>query len=110
MLIPIKINNTIIYAKLCDNFFTRALGLLFTYKKFALLVTNKKSRFETSIHTFFMLNPIDVIWLGKNKNILEIRTMKPFQHRIPKFKAKYVLEIPSGYFKQINTIEFLTKV
>ncbi|MBS3170392.1 DUF192 domain-containing protein [Candidatus Woesearchaeota archaeon] len=106
MLIPITINNQIIQAKLCNNILTRSLGLLFTYKKSALLVSRRESKIETSIHTFFMLNSIDVIWLDKHKNILEIKTMKPFQHHIPKFKAKYVLEIPSNTIKKITKIDF----
>lgn len=106
MLIPIKVNNTIIHAKLCNNPFTRALGLLFSYKKSALLIANKESRLETSIHTFFMLNSIDVIWLDKDKKILEIKTMKQFSHHTPKSKAKYVLEIPSKTFDKINSVKF----
>ncbi len=106
MLIPVKINNTTIQAKLCNNLFSRAFGLLFTYKKSALLVASKESRLATSIHTFFMLNSIDVIWLDKDKNIIDIKTMKPFQHHTPKHKAKYVLEVPSNTFEDIFQISF----
>ena len=110
MQIPIKVNNQIIQAKLCNNLFTRALGLLFTYKKSALLVSPIESKYQTSIHTFFMLNSIDVVWLDKNKNIIEVKTMKPFRHHTPKSKAKYVLEIPSNTFSHINFVKFFTKV
>jgi uncharacterized membrane protein (UPF0127 family) len=106
MLIQIKVNNQIIHAKLCNNPLTRALGLLFTYKKSALLVSPIESQYQTSIHTFFMLNSIDVVWLDKDKNILEIKTMKPFSHHTPKEKAKYVLEIPSNSIKNITKIDF----
>ncbi|MBS3163038.1 DUF192 domain-containing protein [Candidatus Woesearchaeota archaeon] len=106
MLIPIKVNNQIIQAKLCNNILTRALGLLFSYKKSALLVSSKESRLKTSIHTFFMLNSIDVIWLDKDKRIIEIKTLKPFRHHTPKSKAKYILEIPSNTINNITKIDF----
>lgn len=56
----------------------------------------------SSIHTFFMLQPIDVILLDKDNNIIKTyESLKPNRIILPKRKVKKVLELP------INTIKYL---
>lgn len=56
------------------------------------------------LHNFFVFYPIDVLFLNKNKNVVEIKeTFKPFTFYTPKNKAKYVIELPQGAIKQSKT-------
>lgn len=93
--------------KVCDTVFSRTLGLMFhprlNSEEGMLLVAKKESIVQTSIHSFFVFFPFDVVWLNENKEIVEKRTVKPFQAFIaPKVPAKYVLELPEGTTKWIE--------
>ncbi len=92
--------------KIAGTFFSRLIGLLNRKN----LNSNEGLLFKGSvqIHTFFMRFPIDVIFLDKNKKILEIYdSMPPF--RITKIFLKsqsgYVLELSHGIAKS----KFLAK-
>jgi len=80
----------------CNNFFTKFRGLMFSKKKNLIFNLNKESRINSIIHTFFVFFPIDVYWLDKNKNIVDFRlNVKPFTIKIPKKRAKYIIELTS---------------
>ena len=80
----------------CDNFFTKFRGLMFSKKKNLIFNLNKESRINSIIHTFFVFYNIDVYWLDQNKNIVDFRLkVKPFTIKIPKKKAKYIIELTS---------------
>lgn len=50
-----------------------------------------------SIHTFFMLQPIDVIMTDKNNKILYIYSnLKPWKIILPKKNVYYTYELPIG--------------
>ena len=80
--------------KIAKSFKDKLLGLM--YQKnidYGLLITNCKS-----IHTFFMLENIDVLLLDKNNRILMInRNVKPNKVLIFNNKNKTnILELPSN--------------
>lgn len=53
------------------------------------------------IHTFFMKEPIDVIYLDKNNKIVKcVHSMKPWRIGSIVFKAKTTLELPGGFIKK----------
>jgi len=53
---------------------------------------------------FFVFYPIDVIFLDKNKIIVEIKeNFKPFTFYTPKNKAKYIIELKNNTIKETNT-------
>ena len=80
----------------CDNFFTKFRGLMFSKKKNLIFKLNKESRINSIIHTFFVFYTIDVYWLDENKNIVDFRlNVKPFTIKIPKKRAKYIIELTS---------------
>ncbi len=83
--------------KLCESFYSRARGLMFSKIK-PILIANKHE-FVISIHMFFVFGAIDAVWLNKNLEIVYIRRkLKPFTPLvIPPEQAKYVLELPEGY-------------
>lgn len=53
------------------------------------------------LHMWFVFYPIDVIYLNKQKKVVEIKEhFKPFTIYFPKNQAKYVLELPAGAVKK----------
>ena len=61
---------------------------------------------ESSIHMFFMLYPIDVIWADEVGLVVDMhRRAGRFALRIfkPRFPAKYVIELPVGTIDESRT-------
>lgn len=84
-----------IRARVCKSFFSKLKGLMFTRRKNAkplFFVFSREKKI--AIHMFFVFFPIKVIWLNKNKKVVEKKILKPFQSCCGKKKARYVLEIP----------------
>ncbi len=77
----------------CNTFFSKLRGLMFSKRKNLLFEFKTPSRYNASIHTFFVFFPIEVTWLDKNKKIIEKRLINPFRIAIPKAKARYIIEI-----------------
>jgi len=74
--------------------FERA-GLMFTSRKKAKpLLFNFKNPNE-SIHSLFVFFPFIAIWLNKNKEVLDLKVIKPFKFNIkPTEEYEYLIEIP----------------
>lgn len=93
------VNNKKINIIECKSFYSRLKGFMFTKKEIDYgLLFDKCS----SIHTFFMFQPIDVLLLDKNNNI--IKKYESFGKNkiiLPKKSVKKVLELP------INTIKYI---
>jgi len=52
----------------------------------------------------FVFYPIDVLFLDKNKIVVEIKeNFMPFAFYTPKNKAQYVTELPKGTIKKSKT-------
>jgi len=95
----IKMRNSIIEAELADNFWKRIVGLSFSKKKnmfFPLSYENK-----WSLWMFGTRYPIKMIFIDKNKTVIDIKEGKPLSFnpktlRIykPKKPCKYILETP----------------
>lgn len=78
--------------KICKSIWAKARGLMFSKKKNLIFVFDDEKR--RSLHMFFVFFPIDVLFLDKNKKIVEIkRDFKPFSFYKPKNKSKYVIEL-----------------
>jgi len=57
-----------------------------------------------SIHTFFMLFSIDVVFLDKNNQVIKIiHNLKPFRHA-GAFRATAVLELMAGTALEIGIV------
>ena len=90
-------------AKLCRNIFSHALGLMFAIKPKALVFIFKKEKI-IPLHMIFVFYPIDVLFLNKNKIVVEMKeNFKPFSFYNPKNKAKYIIELPERAIKKSNT-------
>ncbi len=99
-----KRNNKILAKEttLCKNNFSKALGLMFSRKKTLIFVFNKEK--IISLHMFFVFYPIDVLFLNKNKKVVQLKeNFKPFRIIIPKKPAKYIIELPNKTIKRTNT-------
>jgi uncharacterized membrane protein (UPF0127 family) len=81
--------------KMANSFFDRLNGLMFTKKLegFDGLLINPCN----SIHTFFMLMSLDVIFLDRDLKIIKIiYDLKPWRLTWMYFKATQVLEMKAG--------------
>ncbi|MBP9674225.1 MAG: DUF192 domain-containing protein [Bacteriovoracaceae bacterium] len=76
-----------------DTFFARLVGLMGQKKTSTGLLLEPCQ----SIHTCFMLFPLDVIFLDANNRVVKvIYHLKPWRFTLFYFKAKKVVEFPIG--------------
>ena len=88
--------------KLCKTILSKTIGLMFHTKPKTLIFAWKKEKI-ISLHMFFVFFPIDLLYLNKNKEIIEIKTsLKPFSIYNPKYPAKYLIESPSKTITKIK--------
>ena len=79
--------------KVCKTPLSKAIGLMFSRKKNLLFVLGKEQR--VPLHNFFVFYPINLVFLDKNKKVIEIKkNFKPFTLYTSKKKASYLLETP----------------
>jgi uncharacterized protein len=100
--VNIKLNGKVISkGKLCNDYFSKFRGLMFSKKlkkeNSVILVCDFESRFCCAIHMLFVFFPLDVIFLNKKKEVVDIRKSYPFVSFIaPKSNSKYVIEMNMG--------------
>lgn len=90
--------------KKCDSFLDKLIGFMFTKRKkeYGLCFDN------CSIHTFFCLQPLDIILLDEDYNVLFIYPhVKCNKIILKKKNIKYILEFSSGILdlKSINILK-----
>ncbi len=75
---------------------------LFDYALVFLL--SKESILNATIHMMFVFFPIDVVYLDKNKKVVDIvRGLQPFTPScVPKKPSKFFIELPVGKSKGIS--------
>ncbi len=96
----IRINNKKIEADICKSLLSKAIGFMFSFKPRNLLFIFDKETVH-SLHMFFVFFPIDVVFLEKNKKIVEIKEdFMPFTFYKPINKAMYILEMARGSVKR----------
>ena len=102
----LKINQKKIFEKTIHrkNVFSKGTGLML-HKKItneAHIFHFKKPR-KTIITMFLVFFAIDIIFIDKNKKIIEIKeNLKPFGNYNPKTKTQYVIELPLLTIKKYN--------
>ena len=75
---------------------------MFSKQKTLIFVFNKEK--IISLHMFFVFYPIDVLFLNKNKKVVQLKeNFKPFRIMIAKKPAKYIIELPDKTIKKTNT-------
>jgi uncharacterized protein len=91
------------------NLFEKSFGLMFAGKKkcengmlFEFL-KRKETRFGASITMFFCFYSLDIIFINKDKKIVDKTTLKPFKwNYTPKKKCVYVIESIKDRFKNLK--------
>ncbi len=92
----IKVNDYKISMEVCKSFISKAIGLMFALKPRNLLFVFDSEEIH-SLHMLFVFFPIDVVFLDKNKKVVEINeSFKPFTFYRPRKKAMYILEMAKG--------------
>ena len=101
--------------KVLENIPGKMRGLMFSRKpgnsKAFVFVNKGESRQESSLHMLFVFYKIDVIWLDKGFEIVDLREgLVPFTPLIiPRKAAKYVIEMRNGKIKE-NGLEIGDKL
>lgn len=91
--------------KILKNIFSKSFGLIFSkkIKNKALVFVFKKEK-RHLIHMFFVFFQIDILFLDKNKKVVEIKeNLEPFSFYSSKNKAKYFIELSEGIIKETKT-------
>ena len=89
-------------AKICKSIFSKTRGLMFSKPKSLIFIFKKEKIIP--LHMFFVFHPIDVLFLNKNKIVVEIKkNFRPFTLYTPKNKAMYVIELPKDAIKSSKT-------
>ncbi len=105
----LKVNDKLLMKKVrfAKSSWQRLKGLMFEDKTkfdYALVFEfPRESRIESSLHMIFVFFPIDVIFLSKEKKVVDKTSMQPFNtNYTPKKPAKYVIEMPFGKAKSVK--------
>ena len=95
----IKLKNSVIKAEVADNFWKRLIGLSFSKKKNMFFPLEFETKW--SMWMFAMRYPLKMIFIDKNKVVVDIKEAVPLSFDIktwriykPKKPCKYVLETP----------------
>ena len=87
--------------KLCYDNFSKFIGLMFSRKQNRALILKFNQENIISLHMFFVFYPIDVLFLDKNKIVVDKKeNFKPFTVYKSKKKAMYAIELPDGNIKK----------
>ena len=79
----------------CQSLWQKARGLMF--RKQANLIFIEKEEKYIPLHMLFVFYPIDVVYLNKEKEVVDVKqNFLPFSFYSPKKKAQYVLELQEG--------------
>jgi uncharacterized protein len=95
------LRNIVKEIKLCTTLLSKARGLMFTKKKDKALVFIYNKEELISLHMFFVFYPIDVLFLNREKEVIEIKeNFRPSTGYMPKNRARYVIELPEKKIQQ----------
>ena len=100
----IIIDNQEFNVDIADTFIKRLFGLMFKKNIKKGLIFPKTG----SIHTFFMMEKIDIIMLDKDKKIIYYEKNVKKNKIIIKKKAYYTIELPNNSLNNITTYDTLT--
>lgn len=83
---------------------TRAWGLMFSYREKFGFVFILDEPVVASIHMMFVFMPIDVIWCDEKKKVVALaEQVKPFGFASPKRNCSFIIEVPKGTIARTKT-------
>lgn len=81
-----------IRADICSTFLSKAKGFMFSFSNKPKIFIFKKEK-KVGIHMLFVFKKLIIVWMDKNKRIIEVNKALPFFFNHSN-KAKYILEMP----------------
>jgi len=91
-------------AKLCGDVFSKSIGLMFTKEQKNTLILKFNKEKIISLHMFFVFYPIDVLFLDKNKIVVDKKeNFRSFTFYKSKKKAMYAIELHRGIIGKTKT-------
>ncbi len=91
--------------KILTTIFQKAIGLMFhkKIKDIGYIFVFEEPR-KIDLHMFFVFFPIDVLFLSKEKKVIETKeNFRPFTFYYSNNKAYYVIELPNKKIKKTRT-------
>lgn len=88
--------------ELADTFFKKLKGLMFRKSLDHALVfpLDGEKQSGASIHSCFMRFTFDVVYLDRNKKVVDFATIRPWSFYTPKKPANCFVELPEGMIKR----------
>lgn len=89
---------TDVQLKVCDSFFSKLKGLMFTHtidkSQGLIFIEYSESRMNTGIHMFFMNYDITCVWLDKEYKVVDFVYAKKWKTvKMPTKPAQYTIEL-----------------
>ncbi|MBN1657663.1 MAG: DUF192 domain-containing protein [Anaerolineae bacterium] len=96
----------------CDTFWKRGRGLMFRRglgeDEAYLFVEGRESVAQTAIHMFFVFFPIAVVWLNRERRVVDKVLAKPFRpYYAPAGPAQYFVEGHPSLLDRVNVGDVL---
>ena len=86
----------------CKTAFSKAIGLMLSKPKPLVFVFPDEK--IVPLHMFFVFYPIDVLFLNKEKKVVEMKeNFRPFTFYTPNKKARYIIELPKKTIRKSKT-------
>lgn len=90
--------------KICDDNLSKFAGLMFSKREKKALIFKFSKEKMISLHMFFVFYPIDVLFLDKNKIVVDVKeNFRPFAFYKSRKKAMYAVELPDNTIKKTKT-------
>jgi uncharacterized membrane protein (UPF0127 family) len=93
----------------CDTFLRRGRGLTFRGRgavadgQVYLFVEGRESVAQTAIHMLFVFFPIAVVWLDRDKRVVDKKLARPFRpYYAPGSPAQYYIEGDPALLEKVN--------
>lgn len=93
----------------CDTFWKRGRGLMFRRRRAIadgqvfLFVERREGVAQTAIHMLFVFFPIAVVWLDRDRRVVDKVLARPFRpYYAPHRPARYYLEGHPSLLKRVN--------
>ena len=91
-------------AKILVNNLSKFIGLMLSKRQNKALIFKFNKEKSISLHMFFVFYPIDVLFLDKNKVVVDKKeNFKPFRFYKSKGKAMYAIELNQGIIRKTKT-------
>ena len=91
-------------AEICDDIFSKFVGLMFSKKRKRALIFKFDKENAIALHMLFVFYPIDVLFLDEKMVVVDKKeNFLPFTFCKSGRKAMYAIELPEGAIKKSKT-------